>query len=581
MNGGNMEHHKLRFYLSHLTIFSIMMLCLLGILLWQNRIYYKNLENENERNQKNYITVLSAYLSDCYSNNENNNNCEVGLSGFINKTFRSGVLTLTYNDNSYVFDKERYKDNRKPVTTIQTISNNPLVVISISKLTTQPIQTSLWNSITFSISDWKLDTSSFQGFINQLKSREFQNFIIYVAVPRSMFFWGSLLIFAISYIVVVRKFNRVIRRMLQTEDKLLEVESEKLFLHKQKNELFNKTQELESEMLLSKQKEVQYNEEMMTLAKQAEETEIKIQNLKGENLNLSKQVEISMLELEKLEALQNIKEKRIKELRSEITSQKNTNHEKTIELEELKNEVQKIQANKENISLKNNELNKELAKGSAQIQGLQNDYSVLMSELETHQEFIKIVEDENEQLSQKLNKIKEEKEEIEKNYKEAQIEIDKYKQLRNNSTFHVNNEKFKEGKFNEKIRLLLKNPDLEKLRNKKLKLNKGKHHSKDVVASVKDKLSSKLSDLGIIESITSTGYAPKQRAVMVLQNQMSKQYNEKRYIVNIYYDNDAGHGSEVLLTATNSWEAVLQAKLIREVEEFSHYQLKVILDDLT
>ncbi len=572
-----MLNHKIRFYSSHLIIFSSMALCLLGISLWQNKIYYDRLEYENQKNHKNYISVLSTYLLDCKNNSIDNNVCEKRLSNFINKTFQSGILTLTYNRNSYVFDHEKHKDNRKPIITTKTISSNPTVIVSISKLTTQPIKTSLWNSITFSYSDWKLNTNSFNDFINQFTSQDFRNFILYVVIPRSMFLWVSFIIFSITYFIIVKRFNVAIRKIIQTEEVLFESESEKLFLNKQKNYLLQQKQELESEILSSKQKEAQYNKEIATLTRQAEKTKIKIKSFKAENSILLQKVRESKAELEELETLQKAKEERIKELNLEITSQKNVNYEKAIELERLKNEVKDIQTSKEKLFIENNNLQIELTKGHEQIEKLQSNYSVVMDDLKVHQELIQNVDNENKILSQKLNQTQVEKEKIDKIYQNTQNEINEYKQLKFSSTYHVNNDQFQKGKFKEKIKLLLKNPDLEKKKNQKIKLNQGKHHSKDTISFVKDKLENKLSDLGIIESITPTNYSPKQRSTMVLQNQINKQYNENRYILNIYYDNDAGHGIEVLLTADNAWEAVLQAKLIRELNEFSHYQLKVTL----
>ena len=101
--------------------------------------------------------------------------------------------------------------------------------------------------------------------------------------------------------------------------------------------------------------------------------------------------------------------------------------------------------------------------------------------------------------------------------------------------------------------MLLENPEIRKKNDKIVKHNNGKHHSKDTIEHIKNKL---------INS-------------QLLQKPIDKKYTEERYILLIFHTGDAGYGIEVLLTAKNVWEAVLQAKLIRELHEFNKYDLEI------
>lgn len=141
-----------------------------------------------------------------------------------------------------------------------------------------------------------------------------------------------------------------------------------------------------------------------------------------------------------------------------------------------------------------------------------------------------------------------------------------------------NNELLNSSKNNEIIKLktiLLSNPDVQSYKPiSTFKSNCGKHHSKDYVEQLCQKLK-KIEHLGLIETVTSVEYGRGQSGNLILNEKSG--YNEKRYALKIVDDkSNEKFAAELLLTAKTEWGAVLQAKYIQlNVKEFKHYPLRV------
>ena len=570
-----MNKYKMKRYLILSIIFILTVSTSTGISMYQNHLYYSELERNYKNEQIKYLDTVSYYFSDCIFNNISKQICKNNLTHFIDRTALPGITTLTFEEQTYSIDKEKIKDSRSPVTTSKIISENPFIEISITKLTKQPISISFLNSLTFSYTDpyseWrKLDTTSFINFFNHFSSREFQKFIWNVVIPRSAFLWLTLISFLVFYFIIKKIFDSIMTELIENEYSLREVVDESTILNDRISNLLNNKENLEAEIKIIKNNESNFNKKIKLLSE-------KIELLESEKKKLdSDRIRIEKAEKNILEKLKNQKEEedRIKNLLSTEHAKEEKN---TKLISELKEELINSKKLENLFKEEHTKLKHKLVENLDKIGKLQEKLEISESSREDQKGVIELYQNEVIELENKLKndaeKLKEANEKIKDNQKEISLLKNSISEV---SIYRNNFEKVEFNEFKKVAKLLLENPEIKKKKAKHVKFNKGKHHSKDIIEQVKNKLiNSQLSNWGIVESVNPCHYNPAKRGQIILQKPVEKKYTEERYILQIFHTGDAGYGIEILLTAKNIWEAVLQAKLIREIHEFNQYDLEI------
>lgn len=570
-----MNKYKIKRYLILTIIFVLTISISAGMSIYQNYLYYSTLEKNYKTDQIKYLDTITYYYSDCMLNNSSNQTCQNNLKHFINKTTLPGITTLTFGEKIYTIDKERIKDNRFSVTTSKIISEKPFIEISITKLTTQPTSISFFNSLTFSFTDpyseWrKLDLTSPINSLNHIISEDFQNFLSNVVIPRSAFLWITLISFLTLYLIIKKLFDSIMKELIEKEYSLRGIEDKSTILNERISHLLGNKEKLETELEEIKNNENNFNNKIESL-------ERKIEYLESEKKKLdSDRLRIAIAEKNILQKLKNQKEEenRIKNL---LSTEHNKEEKNTQIILKLKEELIK---NKELENLFKNEhikLKQQLLENSNKIGELQKDLEISEAKQENQKEIIELYQIEIKELEKKLEDDKEKLKEANEIIKENQKEINLIKHsISDISVYKKNFDKIEFSEFKKIAKLLLENPEIRKKNDKIVKYNNGKHHSKDTIEHIKNKLiNSQLSNWGVIESVNSCHYNPAKRGKIILQKPIDKKYTEERYILLIFHTGDAGYGIEVLLTAKNVWEAVLQAKLIRELHEFNKYDLEI------
>ncbi|WP_341303232.1 hypothetical protein [Pseudomonas sp. TMP25] len=104
---------------------------------------------------------------------------------------------------------------------------------------------------------------------------------------------------------------------------------------------------------------------------------------------------------------------------------------------------------------------------------------------------------------------------------------------------------------------LLRNPDVRQAPGK-AQVNQGLHHSKDFVRSLAEALQRNKNLNGTFISITTSAYKSLLRGSAELIFDAEK----CRYALNVYDEQDEGFGAEIVLSAGEYWEAVVQAKCL-------------------
>ncbi|MCP2039873.1 hypothetical protein L1281_000452 [Neisseria sp. HSC-16F19] len=558
---------KLRFYsLLFIPIILIFLGCIF-LSIMQNRFFYQERASNYEKQQKQYVQVLATYLADCQAIAGVYGNCKARLTHFIDQTFESGTLELRYGNETVVFDRERYKDQRIPVSHHQQIQYNPYVHVSISKLTIQPWLHNLQQSFFFSYQDWHLDFSSVDGFISSITSERFRNFFINVALPRSMFLWLSFIVFGlIIYFSLWRKFTKIIHAILEKEDEIIAITQDKSWVEDKLRSNQQEKFSLQQKLLEENQKLFKYQGYIQRLQSEKEQREIEIEALKRQQQLLREKNQENINEIKVLTRRQQQKEEKL----NLMSQQKAEAHKMTA----LKAEIKDIKKQTAALKSDNQSLQKDIKTKENEILELGSKFDAALKDKQKQEDLLVSRLNDIEKLKQQLNEKKEENKRYDADLENANRKIEQLRsQLEQDSIYGFNNHQHEANKFYETVELLLANPDVKHAK-KRTKFNPGKHHSKDTITQVKENLENKLSDLGIYESITSAPYGPGKRGRMFITKPHDKKYKEDKYILRVYHKKDAGYGIDILLTATNMWAAVLQSKLIRETV-LKEYQLEI------
>lgn len=264
----------------------------------------------------------------------------------------------------------------------------------------------------------------------------------------------------------------------------------------------------------------------------------------------------------------------------------------TEKIERLNQDKRDLEIKQKEFAEENNELNQKIKETEQQLKSTQQKLSEKETELKTmrrnaaanmdkdslkeweqkerywkeseqfYDEEIKKYDEEIKKLEKKNSELENEKSNLQNEKSNLQDEIFTLKQKIENSKLDLDRKELVNA-FLTKFKL--------KKSNSQFSLNSGKHHSKDFVGKVYDLLKS-FEELNLADKVTSTAYRPTTLATLSVE----KSNVDKRYYLVITGNDGTGYSAEVLLTAKDGAEAVIQAQIIRMlVKDWNQWKLNI------
>lgn len=265
----------------------------------------------------------------------------------------------------------------------------------------------------------------------------------------------------------------------------------------------------------------------------------------------------------------------------------------TEKIERLNQDKRDLEIKQKEFAEENNELNQKIKETEQQLKSTQQKLSEKETELKTmrrnaaanmdkdslkeweqkerywkeseqfYDEEIKKYDEEIKKLEKKNSELENEKSNLQNEKSNLQDEIFTLKQKIENSKLDLDRKELVNA-FLTKFKL--------KKSNSQFSLNSGKHHSKDFVGKVYDLLKS-FEELNLADKVTSTAYRPTTLATLSVEQ---KSNVDKRYYLVITGNDGTGYSAEVLLTAKDGAEAVIQAQIIRMlVKDWNQWKLNI------
>ncbi len=464
----------------------------------------------------------------------------------------NGTLRLLAADGRELMkiDNESYKDKRSSVTGSSTFgSEQDQLTLELIKLSSPPIWLSVVRSVSFSLAD----------IIQKVAHKEsWSDFVGYIAIPRSAPAYSFLVALFFVFMLVRLKTNALIAAIETADDDLdaksAELDAAEIRLDQTNNELDSIR---EKETVATREKERlkwllvkvesdrkdMVTQQAIDLERLAEDSrrrmceigELKLKKKEADRLNQELNEKASSLELEsekdKIHSF---------DLQHDIEKQRQEIERLELELAEAESEHQDIIRRQANDS---DRLAEDYKRGIRDADAEIDDLMLKM----------KIADHDKQELVKKVS-------DKEQKIKVAEADISNLNDEIDNLNKEIKEWERKSGQPTSSERAVVKaflvNPNVRTVSDKII-VNKGKHHSMNYVQSIADSISSSKSLVGVCISITGSRFNSHKKGTAELAP-----LEKNKYLLYVYDQKDEGYGAEIVLTAVEYWEAVVQAKCI-------------------
>lgn len=261
---------------------------------------------------------------------------------------------------------------------------------------------------------------------------------------------------------------------------------------------------------------------------------VRVHSLKQLNFQINQQKKIrdSQASLLAMEEQQNI-------LKAKLTKNKEEDDRKTALLEKSKREKKKVETELGMLSKEEASKKREKEK-----------------EIDSYVEILVELEDSLIQTRKENDKLR-----TEIGIRENEISINKKEQERIREVTQKLDYTKSQKRLVESI--LLESPDVSL--SGEMKIEPGKHHSKDYIHKLKEQICNNKKAVGLIKSLVPQSYGSNKRG----RAELFLEVDGKSFFINVYGFSDEGFSAKISLSATDHWEAIASSKyLINTIAQF-------------